>query len=193
MYRTGEEYDKVDKVINDIYFDYDIKEFPIDETEICQKLGVCLMPYSLYDRDDFSFLIRKRSGVGFFVKESIETPPTIYYNDCLQQENASRFTVFHEIKHYVYNDDDDSDDDLADYFARQFMCPTPYFLLLGADSAEELIDKCGLSFTAACNALSKISNRREKYGDALFDYEVPLIEHLDSVLLETRNIDIIRK
>ena len=38
MYRDGSVYDEIDKVINEIYLDYDIKKFPIDEVEICKKL-----------------------------------------------------------------------------------------------------------------------------------------------------------
>lgn len=47
--------------------------------------------------------------------------PTIYYNDSFESEGSQRFTIFHELKHYVFEDKDDEDDDLADFFARYFM------------------------------------------------------------------------
>ena len=40
MYRAGSVYDEIDKVIYDIYQDYDIKTFPVDEVEVCNKLAL---------------------------------------------------------------------------------------------------------------------------------------------------------
>jgi Zn-dependent peptidase ImmA (M78 family) len=182
MYRNGEVYDTIAKVIVDIYIDYDLRNFPIDEGEVCRKMGVALVPYSIYNEEERSLFL-KRSKHGFFDGVFSGTP-TIYFNDALEPEETQRFTIFHEIKHFVFEDVDEHDDDLADYFARYFMCPVPYFLLKDIDTQDEIISCCGLSKTAAANASSNIINRKEKYGYHLFDYEVKLIEHLEPVLLE---------
>ena len=182
MYRSGEEYDEIAKVIIDIYIDYDIKEFPLDAGEICRKLGVALVPYSAFNREGRRLLV-KRSGFGFY--DNVYSPiPTIYYNDSNESEGSIRFTIFHELKHYVFEDKDEKEGDLADYFSRYFMCPIPYFLLKNIDTPNELISYCGLSKTAAKNASGNIVNRREKHGYHLFDYEISLIEHLEPVLIE---------
>ena len=57
------------------------------------------------------------------VKASKGRPPTIYYNDEYDSEGAIRLTIFHEIKHYVFNEDvsNEEEDDLADFFARYFI------------------------------------------------------------------------
>ena len=50
MYRDSDTYDEIKKVIIQIYLDYDIREFPIDEEVVCKKLGVSciiLLPFSL--------------------------------------------------------------------------------------------------------------------------------------------------
>ena len=192
MYRNGRIYDEIDKTIIDIYLDYNIHSFPINETEICNKLAVALVPYSAFSNDSKSLLCKK-SKQGFFVKESRTHPPTIYYNDAIGSFGSIRFTIFHELKHYIYNDPDDSDDDLADHFSRHFMCPTAYIMMKGLNSPNEIISYCGMSLNAACQAYSGIANRIRKYGQNLFDYEIPLIEHLDPVLLETRKYKIIQK
>ena len=184
MYRAGSVYDEIDKVIYDLYQDYDIKTFPVDEVEVCNKLGVALVPYSAYPREGRK-LLKKKSEMGFFVKESKEQPPTIYYNDRFGSKGAIRLTIFHELKHYVFNDENDDDDDLADYFARHFMGPTPYLMQKGFDSPNEIISFCGMSMEAARNAYSNIVSRRNKYGMDLFDYEVSFIDHLEPVILET--------
>ena len=183
MYRSDAIYDEIKNVIIDIYIDYGIKTFPIDEKEVCKKMGVALIPYSEYEGDEFK-LLQKKSKLGFFVKATKLTPPTIYYNDTIESEGAIRFTIIHELKHYVFEDDDEEDDDLADFFARYFMCPIPYLLLKKIDSQNEIVSFCGASLSAARNASTNIVNRRNKYGYKLFDFEVRLIEHLDPLLIE---------
>lgn len=180
MYRDSDTYDEIKKVIIQIYLDYDIREFPIDEEVVCKKLGVSLVPYSEYDRDT-RVLLRKRSKCGFFVKGTKGRTPTIYYNDRYESEGARRLTIFHEVKHYVYNEDTDDDefDDLADFFGRYFMCPIPYLLIKGIETEEEIVSACHVSMEAAGNAASNIRNRKRKHGNRIFDYEIPLLEHLD--------------
>lgn len=183
MYRSDEIYDEIKNVIIDIYIDYGIKTFPIDEKEVCKKMGVALIPYSEYDDNELK-LLQKRSKLGFFAKATKLTPPTIFYNDDMESKGAIRFTIFHELKHYVFEDDNEEEDDLADFFARYFMCPIPYLLLKKIDSQNEIVSFCGTSIIAAKNASTNIVNRRNKYGYKLFDYEVRLIEHLEPLLIE---------
>ena len=48
MYWNGNDYDKMAKLVIDIYVDYNIRSFPVDEKEIFRKLGLKLIPYSVY-------------------------------------------------------------------------------------------------------------------------------------------------
>ena len=180
MYRSPETYDEIKKVIIQIYLDYDIREFPIDAEKVCKKMGVAIVPYSEYDREA-RVLLRKRSPHGFFVKGTKGRAPTIYYNDRFESEGARRLTIFHEIKHYVYNEDTDDEeyDDLADFFGRYFLCPIPYLMIKGIETEEEIISACHVSMEAAGNVVSNIRNRKLKHGNKIFDYEIPLLEHLD--------------
>ena len=117
-------------------------------------------------------------------------PPTIYYNDMRESVGAIRFTIFHEIKHYVFNEDvsNEEEDDLADFFARYFMCPIPYVIIKNIQSKNEIISGFGLSDSAASNVVSNIRNRRLYYGKKIFDNEVPLLEHLDIDAFEVFNM-----
>lgn len=183
MYRRGKTYDEIAEVVIDIYIDYGIKSFPVDPKDVCRKLGVSLVAYSEYD-DEQRLLLEKKSKDGFFVRGACNLPPTIFYNDRQESEGRIRFTIFHELKHYVCEDDNDDKDDLADYFSKYFMCPIPFLLLKKIDVPLEIMSFCGTSLTVAYNVCSNIENRRKKYNYSLFDYEVRLIEHLNPVLLE---------
>ncbi len=185
MYRQDRGiYDDLARAVIDIYIDYNIRSFPLDENEICKTLGVELIPYSSYKGKKREILLKK-SPWGFFSPKSAESDPIIFFNDSYDSVGAQRLTVFHELKHYVFEDEDDSDDDLAEYFGRYFMCPIPYMLLNHIDTPNEIVSYCGLSLEAANYASENIHNRRKKYGYKIFDYEIPLIEHLEPALLET--------
>ena len=93
----------------------------------------------------------------------------------------------------MFDDEDDSEDDLADYFARHFMCPTAYIMLKGLDSTNEIVSFCGMSLEAASYAVSGIRNRIKKFNYDLFDYEIPLIRQLEPILLETHKYKIIER
>ena len=183
MYRKGIIYDEIKKVIISIYLDYDFKIFPIDPHEVCRKMGVAVIPYSCFGREQRR-LLKKQSEYGFFVPATSKNVATIYYNDFYGSLGAQLLTILHELKHYIYEDADDLDDDLADFFARYFMCPIPYLLLKNIDTPNEVVSFCGVSYEAACNVCANLVNRKKKYGYRLFDYEIPLIEHLEPVLLE---------
>ena len=183
MYRKGTIYDEIKKVIIDIYLDYGFNTFPIDPHEVCRKMGVAVIPYSSFGREQRR-LLKKVSEYGFFVPATSKNVATIYYNDFYGSFGAQLLTIFHELKHYVFEDSDDVDDDLADFFARYFMCPIAYLLLKKIDTPNEIVSFCGVSYEAACNVYSNLINRKKKYGYRLFDYEIPLIEHLEPVLLE---------
>lgn len=185
MYRTQQCYEELVRVIIDIYLDYGIKEFPLDEKRICSLLGVALVPYSECS-EETQELLMKRSIMGFFVKGTAESPPTIYYNDQFRPYGAVRLTIFHEIKHYVFNEDsrDEELDDTADFFGRFFLCPIPFLLMKGIKTETEIIAGFGVSDSVASNVASNLEIRKKKYGYKVFDHEVPLLKLLDNTAYE---------
>ena len=181
MYRDGSEYDRVDKLAIDIYLDYGFNSFPLDVDDVCRRLGLSLVPYSEYTGEDREIL-HKESPYGFYAPWTKESTPTIFYNDDLaelQSKGCIRQTIFHEIKHYVDEDEDDKDDDLAEHFGRYFPAPTPFLIVKGILNPNEIISRFGVSATIANNISSSVRNRVAKYGDKIFDYEKPLIMLLD--------------
>lgn len=180
MRRSPNEYEDIVKVIIDIFLDYDIKEFPVNEKDICRKLGVALVPYSAYSEEDRA-LFTKKSKCGFYVKRSMENPPTIFYNDLLDSRGTIRFNIFHEVKHYVFNEDlnDYENDDLADFFSRFFMCPIPFLIMKGIEDINGIISFCDVNEVIANHVISNIHNRKNRYGYQIFAHEKCLLKHLD--------------
>lgn len=184
MYRSSVEYEKIAKTIIDIYVDYNIHELPVDAVKVCEKLGALLIPYSSFENEKAFELLEKKSSYGFFTKGTDKMLPTIYYNDIGTTEEQKRFNIFHEIKHYVLEDENDDKDDLADFFSKYFMCPIPYLMLKRIDTVNEIVSTCGVSIQTATYVKSNIDNRRACYGNQIFDYEEKLIEQLEPILLK---------
>ena len=177
MYWNGNDYDKMAQLVIDIYVDYNIRSFPVDEKEVCRKLGLKLIPYSEYPEEQ-QVLLRKRSPDAFFAPATKTTPPTVFYDDKVESYGRLRYNIFHEVKHFVNGDKDDGEynDNMADYFARYFMCPIPYLIEYGINDELTLISDHLVSQQAAHNTMNNVRNRRAVYGDKIFDYEKPLVD-----------------
>ena len=177
MYWSGTDYDRMAKHVIDSYVDYNIRIFPVDEKEICRKLGLKLIPYSEYPEEQEA-LLRKRSMDAFFAPATRTTPPTVFYNDKVESRGRLRYNIFHEVKHFLTGDKDDGEynDNMADYFARYFMCPIPYLIEYGIDNELTLISDHLISQEAARNTIKNVRNRKAVYADKIFDYEKPLVD-----------------
>lgn len=188
MYRDGIFYDQMAKLAIDIFQDYNLTTFPLNEQEVCRKLGVPAIPYSAYNSEG-QLILKKRSLFSFFCPPTKDTSPMIFYNDDLHDVGSPgdiKLNIFHEIKHYVDEDHDElpEDDDLADYFGKYLACPVPYLVVEGIRNPNEIVAAFGISYQTACYVASNVKNRMKKYGYKLFDYEKPLIKQLDPIYYE---------
>ena len=107
--------------------------------------------------------------------------PKIYYNDDTDiAVSRRRYSIFHEVKHFVNRDNSENayDEEMADYFAKYFMCPIPYLVYNNITDTNEIISKFNVSYSVACSVSSNVINRQSKYGQQIFDYEKPLINSL---------------
>ena len=176
MRRNKDEYNKIDKLAIDLYVDYGLNEFPIDEKALCKKMGINLVPYSAYEFENRKIL-HKESTEGSFSYGAKSLNPVVFYNDGDDTVYGNtRQTILHEIKHFVDEDEDDSEDDLAEHFARYMACPTPYLVWKNITNVNEIISTFGVSATIARYVSSGVKNRIDKCVNKIFDYEKPLIE-----------------
>ena len=181
MYRKGLEYDEMAKKVIDIYLDYNIKTFPINVNQVCQKMQIALIPYSFYQSPSRE-LLKKESMSSFYVKPTISNPATILYNDDIGEVGSLgniRRNIMHEVKHYVCEDTQDNpDDDLADYFGKYFLAPIPYLIVKGIDNCNDIMSIFGVDDEMSSFIYKNIRNRKKKHGSKIFDYELPLLKHL---------------
>lgn len=181
MYRKGEKYNDMAKLVSDIYIDYDIRTFPINVEEVCKKMQIVLLPYSYYEPEHRA-LLKKESTSSFYIRPTTKNPAMILYNDDIKKVGSLgnvRRNVMHEIKHYVCEDTQDNpEDDLADYFGKYFLAPIPYLIVKGIDNLNDIMCTFGVDETMARSILNNVNNRKKKCGKKIFKYEIPLLKHL---------------
>lgn len=178
MYWESEDYKKIAKLVIDIFIDYEIKNFPIDANEMCNKLGFKLLTYKETNIDPSNI-----SDDAFYISATKDNPPIIIYNSDVEPRTRIRFSIFHEIKHCICGDKGEYEDKLkkqyienmADYFAKYMMCPIPILIYREVNDIETIMSDYDIGEEAANYVLDNLNNRRKKYGNKIFDYEMPLI------------------
>lgn len=179
MYRSGDQYDRVDEIARNILVDYKVCNFPLDLIELAKRMGFNVIPYSAYEGlQDFPLLFKK-SKDGFSDPYCIGKVPTIFYNDKYGDHLTPariQSTIGHEIKHIVEGDQDDSEDDLCDHFSRYLRCPIPYVIYKRYETVAELISDFGISAKQANITLKAMRKRLSSYGDTIFPEEQELID-----------------
>ena len=106
-----------------------IKKIPVDVFDLARKLGIRLVKYSQITEEEFTKLEKyglNRDSDGFFIlalKDGMIVP-YIYYND-KKKPGRIRFTILHEIGHYVLGHKQASDlaEAEANFFAKYLIAP----------------------------------------------------------------------
>ena len=171
-------FDRLNKLVIDIYIDYNLTSFPIDVFKLAKRMGLKLIKYSSFEKKERELLI-KESKNGFY--SIAPSGPIIFYNDLIDNKENIRMTIAHEIKHYVDSDceENETSEKGAKHFARYLLCPIPYLISNKIKDVYEIMTTFGLSYTASTNAQSNVINRVEKYGYQIFDYEKTLLKLLN--------------
>ena len=198
MYRSKQFYNYYRDIIIDIYLDYGIKTFPIKAKELCRKMGIVLVPYSILKGEEFE-LAFKKSYEGFYVPKTKDTPPMIYYNDDeeMMTNGRIRYTIFHEIKHYVCDDKEETEEseDAAKYFAKYIMCPIPYLVYNQKyyTGYEKIQKRFNTSLEVAQYLYDQLKRRIARSGNALYEKEVILIDAIYDREFDVANYEVILK
>lgn len=178
---TWRDYEKMKRLAADIFRDYDIHSFPIDPFDVCKKMGIRVIPYSSLGPKTallFEKIFSQDAFSKFFWDES---KFVVFYND--QAPNVRiRFSISHEIKHYVNGDfvkekTDVKDEKAADYFASYFLAPTPICYLIGVRDVYDIMDFFHVSEPCASRRIYELRNWINRFKEGkLEDYEKQIMK-----------------
>ena len=74
MYWKSDDYRQMAELAIEIYLDYGIRSFPIDEKELCNKMGILLLPYTEFPEE-----ISGISNDAFFIPTTKSNSPMILF------------------------------------------------------------------------------------------------------------------
>ncbi len=185
MRLTSNRYNEIEKEVIKLFEQITINKFPINCFEICQQLGIVLMPYSkLSDKKKELLSIGSKDGFNILWETAKDNFLfIIYYNDNMPARRV-RFTIMHEIAHIVLGHTEHSDlaESEANHFAKYALAPPPIIGKLHIDDYIELSEVFDVSREFALYSMQNYINWL-KYGEPeLLEHEITLITLFKPVL-----------
>lgn len=165
-------YEEIKKVIANLLEELEIRTLPINELEIAKKLNIPLVPYSAVGVEPESFdLLTKCSADGFISTGSVTK---IYYNDVDNSYQRMKWTIIHEIGHSILGHKESSEvaETEADFFVGYLLAPPVLIHEFKIKTPAEIVDRFGLSLTAASYALNRYKKWLKYGNDCYTEYEM---------------------
>lgn len=189
MLLPGWRYEEIKQAVADVFDDYGITKTPIDAFGLASKMNIVIVKAS-------TILIKQKGKIDDY--SLLKYPPAVllvrmdnvkrimYLDDVGSTPVRQRFSVMHEIAHYVLGHDgqNERNETEANYFATYSLCPSSVSLI--TDLYEKL--DSNLLYPENCFGISegtaKIFSRRTKqrlsYGPKEpMPYEITINSHLE--------------
>lgn len=178
MKLANKEYRILDQTALQLRLDYDFLDDELDVNQLAKAMSVTLVAYSQIESKAKEYILSKKDKIsdGFFVLENGKySSPIIFYNDEMFKYRI-KFTICHELGHYVSGDKKDGafEEAKANHFARQLLVPTcsVFVCILKKCNEYDLAFKFNVSLEVATNAYTHASNRIKYRRYKLEDYEI---------------------
>ena len=120
----NDRYEEIKSIVVKTFEKYGISEIPIDCFELARRMDIIIIPFSELTQVQLN-------NIGFCEGEaimiSLNDITYIFYNDIDNNISRQRFSIFHEIGHYVLGHKGESElsKSEADFFARYAIAPIP--------------------------------------------------------------------
>ena len=176
MKLSNKRYESIKKDVVDVLIRANIKVFPYDVFDLCEKLGYECIPYSSFGVDK----AKKMSLInrdGFRVQ--LNGQWKIFYNDS-QIQKRIRFTIIHEVAHIVRDHQEACKlaETEANWFAAYALSPPIIVDMYSIKSVDELSSSFNLTTSCAQNAMHRY-NCWKNIKCELQDYEIDLIKQFN--------------
>ena len=175
-----ERYEQIKRMVVDMFVNYEVTCVPINAFEIAYKMGITVIPYSMFPPSTNKLLLKKSTDC--FSVEDATGKWWIFYNNI---ENYGRVnnTIMHELGHIILDHSEDSDLAEAEvrFFAKYALVPPPLVLKMGISDYTQIITTFDVSTEAAKNAWDYFCKWLNYSGKHYFDYEKALLKQFNMV------------
>lgn len=181
-------YEKIKQDVVNMYEKNDIRCIPIDCFEICQKMCIKLIKYSILTNDTLASVL-KSSEDGFCIQTlevfglSANLQWYIYYNDNMPYQRI-RFTIMHEIGHIVLDHTEHSElaESEANFFAKYALAPPPLVHKTNPEDYLDIAITFNLSDECAYYAMKTYNNWLRFGSNKFLDYELSLLLQFENAI-----------
>ena len=134
-------YEEIKIKIVSLFKQYNITSVPIDCFKLASNMGFELIPYSNLSDKKLEAVKKLSGGDGYTIDIVDSGRKIIFYDDtaCLGRQ---RFTILHELGHYILDHRERSDlaEAEADFFAKYAIAPPPIIYGLEIDNYVDISD-----------------------------------------------------
>ena len=163
------------KVVN-LLEQNNIHSIPIDCIKLAEDMGFELKPYSKLSAKKLKALKELSGGDGYTI-DNVDTGKKILFYDDSACIGRQRFTILHEIGHYVLGHREESElaESEADFFAKYAIAPMPIIYALDIDDYVDISEKFSTSSECAFYIMDSYIKWLQ-YGPKFFsEYEKKLL------------------
>lgn len=174
MRLNNNRYEEIKKIVVATLEKFGMSEISIDCFELAHRMGIIVIPFSELTQDQLN-------NIGFCEGEAImfclDKDTYIFYNDIDNNISRQRFSIFHEIGHYVLGHKGESDlaKSEADFFARYVIAPIPLLWKLKCLDVVDIKNTFNTSYECAAIIKTNYDNWIKYGGNELKTFEEKLI------------------
>lgn len=168
-------YEEIKSIVVATYEKYGINKIPIDCFELARKMGITIIPFSkLTQKQQNKISFCEGEAIMFCINQSTY----IFYNDIDNTISRQRFSIFHEIGHYILGHKGESElaKSEADFFARYAIAPILLVWKLNCVDVVDIKNIFNTSFECATNIKNNYDNWIIYGGQELKKFEDKLID-----------------
>ena len=172
MFLSYDRYEEIKRAVVDLFETTGIASVPVNPWLMAAKSGIRLIRYSELPEKEASKLRSLCDGGVFFKNQELR--PTIVYDDSVGV-GRQRFTILHEMGHYILGHHQDSDlaEAEANFFAKYAIAPPMLVSLISPNDYIDIALAFGLSDD--CAYYSMLYYQKWLKVPNLTDYELLLV------------------
>lgn len=168
-------YEQIKEEVVATFEKYSVNSFPIDCFLLAKKIGFHTVPFSKLDDDQLKAI---RFCEGEAIMFVIDDEKYIFYNDINNNSTRQRFSIFHEIGHYVLGHKCESELARleANFFASYAIAPMPLVWKAKCNSILEICNTFDVSVECSSKVIYNLENWNRVTKNNLKDYEKRLLK-----------------
>lgn len=171
----NERYEQIKESVVAMFEKYEINNYPIDCFELAQKMGFKVVPFSRLDDEQLNSI---RFCEGEAIMFIIDEDKYIFYNDINNNSTRQRFSIFHEIGHYILGHKQESEMARleANFFASYAIAPLPLVWKTNSNTILKICQSFDVSFDCATKVIYNFENWQRVRKNHLSSYEEKLLK-----------------